>query len=98
MDFNTRLKQYLENRRALDTAVLRDEENPPPCFTCKAPSTFVTTGITPAGYRAYQCANHVPKSKKPLWGADPGWHDEYISIEEARDREAARMHRAAAKL
>lgn len=90
MDITEKVEQYRKDRSALDSAVLRGEQDAPPCFTCKAPSTFVTDGITPAGYRAYQCDQHAPKRPAPLWGSDPGWQTQYITIEEARQREVAR--------
>lgn len=76
--------------RDLDDRVLSGIEQPPPCFTCKASSTYVTNMITPAGYRAYQCAKHTPKKPEPLWGSDPGWQYHYITIEEARAAYKAR--------
>lgn len=76
----------VRERRAQYERVMAGEEAPPPCFTCKAPSTHVTTGITPAGYHAYQCDKHTPSQPAPLWGSDPGWQVHYESIETARLR------------
>lgn len=73
-------QEYYRKRHEEDAAVLAGMADAPPCFTCKAPSTHVTDGITPAGYRAYQCAAHVPKQPQPLWGSDPGWHNDYIPL------------------
>ena len=78
------MQQYNEDRRKLDDSVLRGDADAPPCFTCKAPSAFVTDRITPAGYRAYQCAAHAPKNPEPLWGSDAGWQTKYIPLREAR--------------
>lgn len=80
-----RIRSYNAARSAEFDAMLAGAE-PPPCFTCKAPSTHITDGITPAGYRAYQCAAHAPAKPAKLWGSDPGWSNEYITIEEARRR------------
>ena len=84
-DLAERIRSYNAARREEFNGMLAGAE-PPPCFTCKDPSTHVTDGITPAGYRAYQCSRHVPIGRPPLLGSDPGWNNDYITIEEARRR------------
>lgn len=61
-------------------------EGPPSCFNCKEVSTHVSTNITPAGYNAWKCAAHVPRTPTPLWGSDPGWQTYYETVESARAR------------
>lgn len=86
VDLNQQITEYNEARRAEYDAVMASAIAPPLCFTCKAPSTHVTTGITPGGYHAWQCDKHTPKKPAPLWGSDPGWQVHYEPIEEARLR------------
>lgn len=86
MNLNEQIREYNAARRAEYNAVMASMMPPPPCFTCKAPATHVTTGITPAGYHAWNCDEHLPKKPKPLWGSDPGWQVEYETIEQARLR------------
>lgn len=79
-DPQQRINDYNRKRQEADAAVLAGKAEAPPCFTCKEPSTHVTDGITPAGYRAYQCDKHVPKTRRPLWGGDSGWRNDYVPL------------------
>lgn len=71
-------RAYCQQAKERDTRVFAGQEEPPLCFTCGAPSTHITDGITPAGYRAYQCSKHAHSN--PLWGSDPGWVNRYIEL------------------
>ena len=67
-----------------DDLILRGQIEAPACYTCKEPSTHVSDGITPAGYRSYQCAKHAAACERaPLWGSDPGWKNKYVQLAEA---------------
>ncbi len=71
-----------------DARVLSGKEVAPACYTCGKPSTHVTDGITPTGYRAYQCARHAALPPLPLWGSDPGWNNDYVPLPTASMEES----------
>lgn len=81
--FNEQWAESIRKTGERDRRVLAGEEPAPACFTCKAPSTYVSTGVTPAGYYAFQCAKHAPKVPAPLWGSDPGWQTYYVPLDSA---------------
>jgi hypothetical protein len=72
-------QHYILIQNNLYEDVIAGRKPAPLCYTCGAPSTYVTTGVTPAGYHAWQCDQH-PQSATPLWGSDPGWSSEYERI------------------
>ena len=78
------IEQAQQRLRDRDDLILSGQMEAPPCYTCKEASTHVSDGITPAGYRSYQCAKHAALcTRPPLWGSDPGWKNKYIPIEQA---------------
>lgn len=88
MTLQDKVRIYNQKRRELDERVLAGLEQPPICFTCKTlskaqgmeaqPATYITTGVTLAGYRAYKCDEHVPKRPRRL---REGWQVEYMRID-----------------
>lgn len=103
-DMLARMQAQAEAKRHQFERVMRCDEAPPTCFTCAmlarrsgapcAPATHVTTTITPAGYRAWQCDQHVPRHPEKPWGADPGWPSTYQTLDAAREAFHAREGRA----
>jgi hypothetical protein len=83
-EIENQVRAYNQQRKLIDAQVLAGTMEAPACFTCKKPSTHVTNGITPAGYRAYQCTAHVPENRRPLWGSDPGWRNDYVRLPQER--------------
>lgn len=98
------MQAHAETQRHQFERVMRCDEAPPTCFTCAmlarrsgkpaAPATHVTTTITPAGYHAWQCREHVPRQPEKPWRTDPGWPSAYQTIDAAREAFRARESRA----
>jgi hypothetical protein len=86
-DLQEQLREYNARKREQYRVVMQGDRLPPPCFTCKWPSTHVSETITPAGYHSWQCDRHArSQTAAGLWGSDPGSPTVYVTVEEASAR------------